>query len=261
VQGAWYDSEASNAAMQAGDGDLTRPAAAWSQAVGYESFLVDGMPSTALLIHPTRANLQPFSARRAIIKGFLDHVAALLALFVLLAPLVLIALLIKLDSPGPVFFRQPRIGINETIFRIWKFRTMYHAQVDIHGAQLTARGDVRVTRIGSWLRKWSIDELPQLFNILAGEMSLVGPRPHALQAGVGSRRYTEIVPAYHWRHVVKPGITGWAQVNGWRGETVEPYQIERRVLYDLDYIRRHSVLLDLRIILMTFTQLMGKHVF
>src|SRR4051812_46963033 len=105
---------------------------------------------------------------------------------------------------------------------MWKFRTMYYAQAGIYGAQLTARGDVRITRIGSWLREWLIDKLPQLLNILTGKMSLVGLPPHALQAGGGSRRYTEIVPAYHWRHVVKPGITGWAQVNGWCSETVEP---------------------------------------
>lgn len=184
-------------------------------------------------------------------KTIFDLVLAVLLLFALAIPLICIAVIIKCDSKGPVFFRQPRVGLNNRLFCIWKFRTMYHTMSDLHGVKLTERNDRRITRSGMWLRKWSIDEVPQIFNVLAGDMSLVGPRPHALYAGVGERLYGQIVPDYALRHAVKPGITGWAQVNGWRGETTTPMQIEQRVAHDIAYIENWSIWLDCKILLLT----------
>ena len=181
----------------------------------------------------------------------LNYTIGYLLALTLAVPIVCIALLIKLDSPGPVFFRQPRIGLHNRVFLIWKFRTMYVHCTDIAGARLTERDDPRITRFGAWLRTWSLDELPQLFNVLAGEMSLVGPRPHALQAKAGDVLYADVVVGYNKRHVVLPGITGWAQVNGWRGETICAHQIEQRVRYDLEYVARQSLLFDLRILALT----------
>ncbi len=184
-------------------------------------------------------------------KTLFDLVLTVILLFALAVPLLCIALLIKIDSKGPVFFRQPRLGLHNQLFNIWKFRTMHQAASDIHGSKLTVRNDPRITRIGAVLRKWSIDEVPQIFNVLTGEMSLVGPRPHALQAGVGDQLYSQVVPGYHRRHCVKPGITGWAQVNGWRGETTTAVQIEQRVAHDMEYIENWSVWLDIKILLLT----------
>ena len=179
----------------------------------------------------------------------------------LAAPIACIALLIKFDSPGPVFFRQPRIGLHNRIFVMWKFRTMYVHCTDVAGAQLTQRNDPRVTRFGGWLRRTSLDELPQIFNVLAGEMALVGPRPHPLQAKAGDLLYADVVVGYHKRHAVLPGITGWAQVNGWRGETTCAHQIEQRVRYDLEYIERRSLLFDLRILVLTVARVWSNTAF
>jgi lipopolysaccharide/colanic/teichoic acid biosynthesis glycosyltransferase len=190
--------------------------------------------------------VDPISTKRAF-----DLTLAVLALIWLWPCFLLIAVAIKLDSQGPVFFRQPRIGLNNHIFKIWKFRTMLAERADIMGGQLTRRNDSRVTRVGGWLRKWSLDELPQVLNVLAGEMSVVGPRPHPLQAKAGETLYHDVVAGYQKRHEVLPGITGWAQVNGWRGETSEAFQIEQRVRYDLEYIARQSIWFDLRILLLT----------
>ena len=129
------------------------------------------------------------------------------------------ALAVKLDSPGPMLFRQPRFGFNNQIFQVYKFRTMRHEEVDLHAQQITTPNDPRITRIGKFLRRTSIDELPQLFNVVKGDMSLVGPRPHALEAKAGEVLYFQAEKDYAARHRVKPGITGWAQVNGWRGDT------------------------------------------
>jgi len=185
------------------------------------------------------------------------------AILIMIAPLmVLIAVLIKFDSPGPVLFRQKRYGFNNKLIEVLKFRTMYVDQTDINGAQLTRRNDPRITRLGAFLRKTSLDELPQFLNVLRGEMSIVGPRPHALSAKAGTLLYQEAVKYYDARHRVKPGITGWAQVNGWRGETDTIEQIRKRVEHDLYYIDNWSILLDLKIIVRTilggFT---GSHAF
>jgi exopolysaccharide biosynthesis polyprenyl glycosylphosphotransferase len=172
---------------------------------------------------------------------------------VFLAPVLLAAALaVKLDSPGPVIFRQRRIGINGRPFVIYKFRTMSVVEDGPQIAQ-ARRDDPRVTRVGRLLRPSSIDELPQLFNVLKGEMSLVGPRPHAVSH---DDDYGAVIPDYALRRRVRPGITGWAQVNGLRGETTTIEEMEKRVAMDLWYIDNWSLLLDLRIAWRTCIEVM-----
>jgi lipopolysaccharide/colanic/teichoic acid biosynthesis glycosyltransferase len=174
-------------------------------------------------------------------------------LLILFAPFMLVlAALIKLDSPGPVFFAQERYGFNNQVFRVLKFRTMHVALSDVSGAARTVRNDPRLTRIGRILRTFSLDELPQLVNVVAGQMSLVGPRPHAVGMRAGSQLYHEAVHRYFERHRVKPGITGWSQVNGLRGEIDTVEKAQARVRHDLYYIEHWSIWLDLKILLMTF---------
>jgi Undecaprenyl-phosphate glucose phosphotransferase len=193
----------------------------------------------------------PLKDWRALEKRCLDITIGIAALL-LLSPLLLVtALLIKLDSPGPVLFRQPRMGFNNRMFICYKFRSMHHGAADLLADQQTTRADPRVTRVGKVIRKLSIDELPQIYNVLMGTMSLVGPRPHAPNTKAADRLFTEVVQQYAVRHRVKPGITGWAQVNGWRGETATVDQIEQRVACDLFYIEHWSVRFDLKIMLMT----------
>jgi polysaccharide biosynthesis protein PslA len=195
--------------------------------------------------------VHPIKHWHVLLKSALDRGLALV-LTLLLSPLLLIlALLIKLDSRGPLFFVQERFGFNNNVIRVIKFRTMYVERADPSGALHTVRGDRRITRIGRRLRAHSLDELPQLFNVLRGEMSLVGPRPHALAMKAGERLYHEVVDDYFARHRVKPGITGWAQVNGLRGEITSPEAARRRVDYDLHYIDHWSLWFDLKILLMS----------
>jgi Undecaprenyl-phosphate glucose phosphotransferase len=194
---------------------------------------------------------QPISGWSAVQKAVFDYVLASVLLVVLTPVLAAIAVAIKLDSPGPVLFRQPRLGFNNRMFTTYKFRSMYHHMTDLLADQQTTRQDKRITRVGKWLRKLSLDELPQLFNVLRGEMSLVGPRPHAPNTKVADRLFTDVLAHYSWRHQVKPGITGWAQVNGWRGETTSIDQLENRVAHDLEYIEEWSIFLDAKIALMT----------
>lgn len=186
-----------------------------------------------------------------IAKSVEDRILGILIL-TLISPIMLaIALLIRLDSPGPVLFRQKRYGFNNELIEVLKFRTMYQEQSDANGEQLTQRNDPRITRVGAFLRRTSLDELPQFLNVVRGEMSIVGPRPHAVSAKAGPLLYQEAVKHYDSRHRVKPGITGWAQVNGWRGETNTLEQIRKRVEHDLYYIEHWSIALDLRIIART----------
>jgi Undecaprenyl-phosphate glucose phosphotransferase len=184
-------------------------------------------------------------------KSIFDRTIATAAL-VLLSPLMAaVAIAIKLESKGPVLFRQKRYGFNNELIEVFKFRSMYTDLSDATAAKLVTKDDPRVTRIGRFIRKTSIDELPQLFNVLNGTLSLVGPRPHATHAKAANELYNEVVDGYFARHKVKPGITGWAQINGWRGETDTREKIEKRVEYDLYYIDNWSLFLDFYILLRT----------
>ena len=204
----------------------------------------------------------PLKDWRAMQKAALDYGVGLLALLVLSPVMLLAALLIKLDSPGPVLFRQPRMGFNNRMFLCFKFRSMRHDAADVLADRQTTRNDARVTRVGRVIRRLSVDELPQLFNVLNGTMSLVGPRPHAPHTKAADRLFTDVVQQYADRHRVKPGITGWAQVNGWRGETATVEQIEQRVACDLFYIENWSVRFDVRIMVMTvLREIRSRHAF
>jgi len=189
--------------------------------------------------------------RMAAIKRAFD-VAASLTLLVLLSPLLgIAALVVWFDSPGPALFRQTRFGADGRVFEIWKFRTMFWDAGDPTGRARTRRGDPRVTRVGRVLRRLSIDELPQLVNVLAGEMSLVGPRPHAVDMEVDGVRYDGLFPDYHLRHLVRPGLTGWAQTHGSRGEISTRAQAYRRLSLDLHYVATFTLWLDLSIMIVT----------
>jgi polysaccharide biosynthesis protein PslA len=195
-------------------------------------------------------------------KFVFDMVVGCIVLVVGSPILGLIALAIRLDSPGPVLFRQPRLGFNNRLFTCYKFRTMHHGMTDLLGDRQVTRGDARVTRLGKWLRALSLDELPQIFNVMKGNMSLVGPRPHPPNTKAADKLFTDVVANYAFRHRVKPGITGWAQVNGWRGETKTVEQIENRVACDLAYIENWSIWLDLRIMMLTITrEILSRHAF
>src|SRR5262249_16991132 len=176
-----------------------------------------------------------------------------LAALVFMAPLMLVvAAAIKLDSPGPVFFKQHRFGFNDRLIEVWKFRTMAADSGESDTLVQATPGDPRVRRVGRCLRKSTIDELPQLLKGRRGDMSIVGPRPHAVATRAAGKLFQDIVDRYAARHRVKPGITGWAQVNGWRGETDTVDKIRKRVEFDLYYIDNWSVWFDVYIILTTF---------
>jgi Undecaprenyl-phosphate glucose phosphotransferase len=180
-------------------------------------------------------------------KRMFDLVVAALALIALFPLLAAVAIAIRLDSPGPILFRQKRYGFNQEPFRIYKFRSMTTLDDGAHVAQ-AVRGDARVTRVGRHIRRLSLDELPQLLNVLRGEMSIVGPRPHAL---AHDQRYVERIARYARRHNVKPGITGWAQVRGHRGEIANDSQMRDRLAHDLHYVDHWSTWLDFKIVVMT----------
>lgn len=191
---------------------------------------------------------RPISGWSNALKTIEDYVFASAA-FVLLLPLMgLIAMAIKFDSPGPVFFKQKRLGFNNREFDVYKFRSMYHRAQDEIKVRQATRGDPRVTRVGRIIRATSLDELPQLLNVLNGTMSLVGPRPHAISH---NEEYGQAIRGYFARHRIKPGITGWAQVNGLRGETDTIAKMEERIRHDLYYAENWSFVFDLRILVMT----------
>ncbi|GFO82072.1 MAG: undecaprenyl-phosphate glucose phosphotransferase [Methyloceanibacter sp.] len=195
-------------------------------------------------------------------KWVFDKTVALLAIVFLAPVMAVIAIAVKLDSKGPILFRQKRLGFNNEPIDILKFRTMYAHATDAQASKLVTRDDPRVTRVGRFLRRASLDELPQFFNVLKGDLSLVGPRPHAVKAKAADKLYQDAVDGYFARHRVKPGVTGWAQINGWRGETDTEEKIERRVEHDLYYIENWSVTFDLYILLMTpFALLKGENAF
>ena len=194
---------------------------------------------------------RPITDWNLVFKWLFDKVVAVLALILFSPVMIATAIAIKLESKGPVLFKQKRQGFNNEIVEIYKFRSMYTDQQDLTASKLVTRDDPRVTKVGKFIRKTSIDELPQLFNVLKGDLSIVGPRPHALEAKAANQLYYEAVEGYFARHRVKPGITGWAQIHGWRGETDTVDKIMNRVNADLHYIENWSLMLDLYIVLMT----------
>ena len=185
------------------------------------------------------------------VKAVEDYVLALGALAVAAVPMALIALAVRLDSPGPVLFRQRRTGFNNKDFFVFKFRTMYHEHADHEVQRQVEEGDPRVTRVGAILRRTSLDELPQIFNVLRGEMSFIGPRPHAPGTRAGGKLFEEVTDRYAARHRVKPGLTGLAQVRGYRGQTETEEKLILRVESDLEYIEKWSLWLDLVILVRT----------
>jgi len=194
---------------------------------------------------------KPLTDWDRVLKNIEDRVLGTL-LLVLAAPvMVLVAAAIRMESKGPILFRQRRFGFNNELIEIYKFRSMRTDMEDATASKLVTKDDPRVTRVGRFIRKASLDELPQLFNVVLGQMSLVGPRPHATEAKAESDLYQTVVDGYFARHRVKPGVTGWAQINGWRGETDTHEKIQRRVEADLYYIDNWSLLFDLYIIAMT----------
>jgi Undecaprenyl-phosphate glucose phosphotransferase len=192
---------------------------------------------------------RPIADWDVVMKWLFDKIVGSLLLILALPLMVAIALAIKLDSRGPLLFKQKRYGFNNDLIEVYKFRSMYADAADTTAVKLVTKDDPRVTRVGRIIRKASLDELPQLFNVVFnGNLSLVGPRPHAVNAKAEARLYAEAVDGYFARHRVKPGITGWAQINGWRGETDTHEKIQQRVEHDLYYIENWSVLLDLYIV-------------
>jgi Undecaprenyl-phosphate glucose phosphotransferase len=194
---------------------------------------------------------RPFRDINQFVKRGEDLVLGSIALVALSPIMAISALLIRISSPGPVLFVQPRMGFNNEVIQVLKFRTMFTDKGDLSGAGATTRNDPRVTPVGRILRKLSIDELPQLLNVIKGDMSMVGPRPHPLQMKVGERYYQEAVRGYAGRHRVRPGLTGLAQVNGLRGEIRTVERAKRRVELDKEYIDRWSLWLDIRILFAT----------
>ena len=198
------------------------------------------------LIHSDTSTLVPITGINAAIKRLEDFVLGSIALVILFPLMALISIAIKLDSTGPALFCQARSGRNREIINVYKFRTMYQ-----NGSQefkQAKRDDPRITRIGAFLRKTSLDELPQLFNVIQGSMSLVGPRPHPLKL---DEDFKYVIPALSSRYCVKPGITGWAQINGFRGETRRVSDMVSRIEHDRHYVKNWSLFLDIKILVVT----------
>jgi Undecaprenyl-phosphate glucose phosphotransferase len=201
---------------------------------------------------------KPLADWDAVSKRAFDIVFGTIALVLTFPIMLAAAIAIKLDSKGPILFRQKRYGFNNEVVDVWKLRSMYVEQADPDAKQAVTKGDPRVTPVGRFIRKTSIDELPQLFNVLMGSLALVGPRPHALRGLTQNRLFEQVVDGYFARHKVKPGVTGWAQINGWRGEVDTPEKIRKRVEYDLYYIENWSLLFDLKILLLTPFRIIGQ---
>jgi Undecaprenyl-phosphate glucose phosphotransferase len=194
---------------------------------------------------------------RALIKRLQDLAVGLIGLIVAAPVMAAVALAVRLDSPGPIFFRQRRQGFNNEEIVVWKFRSMRHEAADERAIRQVAYDDERITRVGRFIRRTSLDELPQLYNVLKGEMSLVGPRPHSPTMKTGAVESSRLVAEYAHRHRMKPGLTGWAAIHGSRGPVHTPEQVRRRVALDIEYIERQSFWLDLYIMLMTLPCLIG----
>ena len=206
---------------------------------------------------------KPLADWDVVLKAGFDRVVGGLALLALSPLMLAAAIAIKLESRGPVLFKQIRYGFNNELIKVYKFRSMRDDVGDMTAEKLVTRNDPRVTRVGRFLRRASIDELPQLFNVVFhGDLSLIGPRPHAIHAKAADRQYDEVVESYFARHRVKPGITGWAQINGWRGETDTAEKIQKRVDFDLHYIENWSIYLDVYILVMTpIALILGKNAY
>jgi len=194
---------------------------------------------------------RPIADWNMVMKTAFDRIVGSLVFILALPVMAAAALAIKLDSPGPVLFRQRRLGFNNEVIEVFKFRSLYHHPSDPGARPVVTRDEPRVTRVGRFIRKTSIDELPQLVNVLRGELSLVGPRPHAVEANTANKLWEEVIDGYFARHRVKPGITGWAQINGWRGEITTPEKLQHRVEHDLYYVENWSLLFDLYILTRT----------
>ncbi len=190
-------------------------------------------------------------------KRLFDIFFSLVAILLLWPVMLGAAIAVKLSSPGPIIFKQKRHGFNNEVIEVYKFRSMYTHLADPTAKAAVTKGDPRVTRVGRFLRKSSIDELPQFFNVLKGDLSLVGPRPHAIQAQSNDRKYVDVIESYFARHRVKPGVTGWAQINGWRGEIDHDDKIRFRTEFDLYYIENWSLWLDLKILVLTPMRLLN----
>ena len=200
---------------------------------------------------------KPINDWDSVAKRIFDIAFSLVGIVVLSPIMIGAAIAIKLDSKGPVFFKQKRHGFNNEVINVWKFRSMYTEQCDPTARNAVTKNDPRVTRVGRFIRKTSIDELPQFFNVVAGSLSLVGPRPHAVAAHSNNLLYNEVVDGYFARHRVKPGVTGWAQINGWRGEIDNEEKIMMRTEYDLYYIENWSLWFDLKILFLTPIRLLN----
>ncbi len=194
---------------------------------------------------------RPLNSWNQFLKDTMDRAIALVALILLSPIMLIVAAAVRYESKGPIIFKQKRFGYNNELVEVYKFRSMYTDMADASAAKLVSKNDPRVTKVGRIIRKSSLDELPQLFNVLTGQLSLVGPRPHATQAKAAGTLYDEVVDGYFARHKVKPGITGWAQINGWRGETDTHEKLEQRLKHDLEYIDRWSLGFDLYILAKT----------
>jgi lipopolysaccharide/colanic/teichoic acid biosynthesis glycosyltransferase len=199
----------------------------------------------------------PINDRRAVVKRLQDLVIGSAALIVTAPVMALLALAVKLDSPGPVLFHQRRHGFNNEEIVVWKFRSMRTEAADPTASRQVSADDERVTRLGRLMRRTSLDELPQILNVLKGEMSLVGPRPHAVGMKTGDVESALLVAEYAHRHRMKPGVTGWAAIKGSRGPVDTPESVRRRVALDIEYVERQSFWLDLYILAMTLPCLVG----
>jgi putative colanic acid biosysnthesis UDP-glucose lipid carrier transferase len=201
----------------------------------------------------------PFNGVEGWTKQVSDVLLAFVILLLIALPMLVIAIGIKLTSPGPVIFRQRRYGLNGKPIEVWKFRSMSVAEDGQNTFRQATRNDSRVTPFGAFLRRTSLDELPQFINVLQGSMSIVGPRPHPVAL---NESFRSLIPGYMLRHKVKPGITGWAQINGWRGETDTLEKMAKRIEFDIEYVRRWSLFFDLKIIFLTvFRVLKDRHAY
>ncbi|MDQ6963205.1 MAG: undecaprenyl-phosphate glucose phosphotransferase [Mariprofundaceae bacterium] len=202
---------------------------------------VGGLPTFALCEFP-------LTGAFGLLKRLEDVILAAIIFFLISPLLFMISIAVKLTSAGPILFKQVRYGLHGEKIKVYKFRSMTTCDNDETMIKQATKGDTRITPLGAFLRRTSLDELPQFFNVLQGRMSIVGPRPHAV---AHNEQYRKLIKGYMWRHKMKPGITGWAQINGWRGETDTLDKMEKRVEFDLEYIRRWSISFDLKIIFLT----------